>query len=217
MSAIKLRLDARTPYALQPSSIEFTLLIINLGAEPVRGAEPDAMCLETLDERGERLNYVPCGPPIGDPRMIEIQPQAFHNLIKISSRASGSMRDVGHYRVHCAWQGALSNVVRYQVIGDRRVYGATLRAVSAKVIEVMLVNGGPAAIEWPKPCIEDDLMLWSADGTRLEALPADEVTRVAPGEQAVLRFDVPDGLRGGPITGRFLREPFASDTVTLVS
>lgn len=112
---------------------------------------------------------------------------------------------------------ALSNVVRYQVIGDRRVYGATLRAVSPKVIEVMLVNGGPAAIEWPKPCIEDDLMLWSADGTRLEALPADKVARVAPGEQAVLRFDVPDGLRGGPITGSFLREPFASDTVTLVS
>lgn len=51
----------------RPSSIEFTLLIINLGAEPVRGAEPDAMCLETLDDRGERLNYVPCGPPIGGP------------------------------------------------------------------------------------------------------------------------------------------------------
>lgn len=214
--SLKLRLDARTPYALQPSSIEFTLLICNLGAQPVRGPEPDAMCLETLDERGVPLPYVPCGPPHGDPRQIEIQPQAFHSLIKISSRASGSMRDVGLYRVRCGWQGAISNVVEYRVLGERRAYVASLRAGSARAVEVTLVNGGPAAIEWPKPCTEQDLGLWAADGERVEVEPADEVTRIGPGEQAVLRFDVPGAVRGVPLQGRFMREPFVSDTVTLV-
>lgn len=214
--SLKLRLDARTPYALQPSSIEFTLLICNFGVEVVRGPEPDGMCLETLDERGERLPYVPCGPPHGDPKQIEVQPQAFHSLIKISSRASGSMRDAGLYRVRCAWQGAISNVVEYRVLGERRAYGATLRVVSARAVEVTLVNGGAAAIEWPKPCTDQDLALWAPGGERVEVEPADEVTRIGPGEQAVLRFDVPGAARGVPLQGRFTREPFVSETVTLV-
>lgn len=214
--SLKLRLDARTPYALQPSSIEFTLLICNFGGEVVRGPEPDGMCIETLDGRGDRVPYVPCGPPDGDPRQIEIQPQAFHSLIKISSRACGGIEDVGVYRARCMWQGASSNVVEYRVLGDRRPYVATLRPASASVLEVTLVNHGPAAIAWPKPCNEQDLALWAADGERMEVEPSSDITRIGPGEQVVLRFDVPGAARGVPLTGHFRREPFVSEALTLV-
>lgn len=215
--SLKLWLGARTPYAMQPSSIEFTLLVCNVGALPVRGPEPDAMCLETIDERGERLPYVPCGPSPFGPREIEVPPRAFLNLLKISSRACGGMRDVGLYEVRCHWQGATSNVVKYRVLGDREAYVATMRAVPG-AIEVMLANGGSAPIVWPERCLPQDLTLRGPDGALVEAEPVDgdERTRVEPGAQVVLRFEVPDAPRGVPLTGRFAREPFASETVALV-
>lgn len=216
--SLKLWLSVRTPYAMQPSSIEFMLLVCNLGAEPVRGPEPDGMDLETLDERGERLPYVPCGPSPFGPREIEVPAGGFHSLIKIGSRASGT-RDDGLYQARCHWQGATSNLLKYRVIGDRRAYVATMRPVPGKpAIEVTLTNGGSTAIEWPQPCSEQDIALWGANGERLEAeMTSDaEALTIAPGEQAVLRFAAPDAPRGVPITGHFVREPFVSGAVTLM-
>lgn len=219
--SVKLWLSARSPYATQPSSIDLTLLVCNLGAETVRGPEPDGMCLETTDERGEQLPYLPCGPSPFAPRQIELLPQSFHPLLTISSRASGSPRDVGSlYRVRCHWQGATSNVVEYRVFGDRTPYVATIRPVSATAIEVVLINSSSTAIEWPKPCSEHDLTLRTPDGSIIEEeaeLTGDtELTQVLPGQQAVLRFEVPGVLRGVNFTGHFVREPFVSGLVALV-
>ena len=217
--SLKLWLSARTPYATQPSSIDLTLLVCNLGAEPVRGPEPDGTCLETSNERGERLSWVPCGPSPFASRELDLLPQSFHPLLTISSRASGSPRDVGVYKVHCIWQGATSNVVEYRVFGDRAPYVATMRAVSTTAIEVVLTNNSSAAIEWPKPCSEHDLTLRAVDGTILDEveLTGDTLlTQVAPGQQAALRFEVPGALRGVNYTGHFVREPFVTGPVALV-
>ena len=216
--SLKLWLSARTPYATRPSSIDFLLRVTNLGAEPVRGPEPDAMDLETIDERGAKLPYVPCGPSPFAPRTLEVPPQSFHTLIKLSSRASGSAGAAGDYEATCRWQGATSNVVRYRVIADRRDYVVTMRAASATAIEVILANHGAEPIEWPQPCAEQDLTLWGADGARMETVLDDdtEVTQVLPGAQAVLRFEVPGALPGVKFEGHFVREPFVSGTVALV-
>ncbi len=216
--SLKLWLSARTPYATQPSSIDFLLRIANLGTEPVRGPEPDGMCIETIDEHGARLSYVPCGPSPFAPRILEVPPQSFHTLIKLSSRASGSPRDIGVYEARCLWQGATSNSVKYRVIADRGAYGVTMRAVSATVIEVMLANHGSEPIEWPQECSEQDLTLRAADGTRMETVLSDdtEVTQVLPGAMAVLRFEVPGASPGVKFDGHFVREPFVSGTVALV-
>jgi hypothetical protein len=216
--SLKLWLSARTPYATRPSSIGFQLRIANLGAESVRGPEPDAMCIETLDERGERLSYVPCGPSPHAPRELDVPPQSFHTLINLSSRASGSIGDIGVYEARCLWQNATSNLLRYRVIADRRAFVVTMRAVSATAIEVILVNHDSGPIEWPQACSEQDLTLWAADGTRVETVLSDdtEVTEVLPGAMAVLRFEVPGGSPGVKLDGHFVREPFASGTVTLV-
>lgn len=215
--SLKLWLSARTPYATRPSSIDFQLRISNLGAEPVRGPEPDALCVETIDERGMQLSYVPCGPSLA-PRPLAVPPQSFHTLIKFSSRANGSTGEVGVYEATCRWQGATSNSVRYRVIADRGAYVVTMRAVSATAIEVILSNHGAEPIEWPQPCAEQDLILRAADGTRMETVLGDdtEVSQVSPGAQAVLRFEVPGALPGVKFDGHFVREPFVSGTVALV-
>jgi hypothetical protein len=138
--------------------------------------------------------------------------------MNVSSSASGSMRDVGLYRVQCNWQGTQSNVVEYRVLGDRQSYVATLRHVSGKTVELTLDNRGPAPIEWGEPCDpEQDLSFW-LDSTRLKTVLAAgaDLVRIVPGTPAVIRIDVPEVGDGQTISGRFQREPFASGDTKLV-
>ena len=208
---LKLSIHAHTPYALQPSSVELRLVIENHGPAPVRGEVPDGMNLRTTDERGQWLMFVPRAPWPYPPEEIEISPGGRHEMT-VRSAASGSMRDVGLYRVQCRWGGAESNVVEYRVLGDRQSYVATLRHVSGRTVELTLDNRGPAPIEWGEPCVpEVDLSFWFGR-TRLRTVLTEggDLVRIVPGTPAVIRFEVPEAEPGQAISGRFQREPFAS-------
>ncbi|MDI1443681.1 hypothetical protein [Polyangium sp. 6x1] len=216
--SLELSLHARTPYALQPSSIQFRLRITNRGPAPVRGEVPDGMSLLTTDEKGQWLNFLPRAPWPYPPEEIEIPPGGAHEMT-VSSSACGSMRDVGLYRASCRWGGAESNVVEYRVLGDRQSYVATLRAVSERTVELTLDNRGRAPIDWGEPCDpEQDLGFWHEGKTRLEAVltTGADLVRIVPGTPAVIRIELPEAESGRNLSGRFQREPFASGETKIV-
>ncbi|MDC0748848.1 hypothetical protein [Polyangium mundeleinium] len=215
---LALSLHAHTPYALQPSSIQFRLRIENHGPAPVRGEKPDEMSLLTTDERGQWLPFLPRAPWPFPPEAIEIPPGGVHEMT-VSSSVSGSMRDVGLYRASCRWGGAESNVVEYRVLGDRQSYVATLRVVSGKTVELTLDNRGPAPIIWGEPCDpEQDLSFWIHGQTRMKTVltTGADLVRIVPGTPAVIRIELPENESGRILSGRFQREPFASGETKLV-
>jgi len=216
---LHLHLYARTPYALQPSFIGLRLTLENDGPEAIRGPAPDGMCLETIDERGMPLMFVPAAPSPFPPEEIVLAPGERRSL-EISSRACGRMEDAGLYRVKCHFQGAVSNVVEYRVLGERKSYVATMRPVADRTIEITLTNHGPAPIVWNEPCsAAGDLTVWGEGGSGLlEAVLVEGagITQVAPGTPISMRFYIPNAPRGLKIGGRFSREPFTTQDVAFV-
>lgn len=217
--SLLLKLVCHTPYALQPSSIELRLELENHGAATVRGPEPGPGCLRTLDGRGSPLNVLPQAPWPHPPRILELAPGARH-VMEVRSAAAGSMRDVGEYSVTCAWQGAVSDPVRYRVLGERAPYVVAIRRVGPRLLEVELNNRGREAIAWGEPCDpEEDVSVFLGGHTRLPTriVEGAALTGVAAGGRATLRIEVLEVAPGQAITARFRREPFATTDTRFVA